>query len=65
MEFEKYVGNTVILTDWQNNTSEHFIIKNDIEKRRLEILFGKDTHYLTYNNIGQERAVVKIELKKK
>jgi hypothetical protein len=65
-EFEKYVGKTVILTDWSGSTSEHFIKKNDIKNKRLEIplnIGSKDIHYLIYDNIGKDRAVTKIELK--
>ena len=65
--YDKYVGKNVILTNW-NGLKQHVkIVKNNKEKKCLEItemLFSPGTHFLTYTNIGEGRAVTKIELKK-
>ena len=65
--YDIYVGKNVILTNW-NGLKQHVkIVKNHKERKYLEItemLFSPGTHFLTYTNIGEGRAVTKIELKK-
>ncbi len=64
--YDIYVGKNVILTNW-NGLKQHVkIVKNNKEKKCLEItemLFSPDTHFLTYANIGEGCAVTKIDIK--
>lgn len=62
--FDKYVNRNVILTNWNGLTQNVKIVKNDKEKKCLEVegipkIQGR--HYLTYSNIGKGCAVTKIE----
>mgnify|MGYP001192187117 CR=1 FL=1 len=63
--FDKYVNRNVILTNW-NGLKQHVkIVKNNKEKKCLEItemLFSPGTHFLTYENIGEGCAVTKIDI---
>ena len=62
--FDKYVNRNVILTTWNGMTQNVKVIKNDKEKKWLEVtgipkISG--IHFLTYKNIGECCAVTKIE----
>ena len=65
--YDIYVGKNVILTNW-NGLKQHVkIVKNNKEKKCLEItemLFSPGTHFLTYANIGEGCAVTKIDIVK-
>ena len=62
--FDKYVNRNVILTNW-NGLKQHVkIVKNNKEKKWLEVegipkISG--VHFLTYTNIGKGCAVTNIE----
>lgn len=62
--FDKYVNRNVILTIWNGLTQNVKIVKNDKEKKCLEVtgipkIPGK--HCLTYENIGKCCAVTNIK----
>jgi len=62
--FDKYVNRNVILTTWNGMTQNVKVVKNDKEKKWLEVtgipkISG--IHFLTYKNIGECCAVTKIE----
>jgi hypothetical protein len=62
--FDKYVNRNVILTNWDGLKQHVKIVKNNKEKKWLEVegipkIQGR--HYLTYSNIGECCAVTKIE----
>ena len=63
--YDIYVGKNVILTNW-NGLKQHVkIVKNNKEKKCLEItemLFSPGTHFLSYVNIGEGCAVTKIDI---
>ena len=63
--YDIYVGKNVILTNW-NGLKQHVkIVKNNKERKYLEItemLFSPGTHFLTYANIGEGCAVTKIDI---
>ena len=63
--FDKYVNRNVILTNW-NGLKQHVkIIKNNKEKKYLEVGTNLEcvhnVHFLTYTNIGEGCAVTNIE----
>lgn len=63
--FDKYVNRNVILTNW-NGIKQHVkILKNNKEKKYLEVdtkfKYGNSIHFLTYKNIGEGCAVTNIE----
>jgi hypothetical protein len=62
--YDIYVGKNVILTNW-NGLKQHVrIIKNNKQKKCLEVVDLNNTydiHFLTYENIGEGCAVTKIE----
>ena len=63
--FDKYVNRNVILTNWDGLKQHVKVIKNDKEKKCLEVettwKYGRATHVLTYTNIGKGCAVTNIE----
>lgn len=66
--YDKYVGKNVILTNWTGLKQHAKIVKNNKEKKCLEItdiLFSPGTHFLTYANIGDGCAVTKIDIEEK
>lgn len=63
--FDKYVNRNVILTNW-NGIKQHVkILKNNKEKKYLEVGTNLEcaynVHFLTYKNIGEGCAVTNIE----
>ena len=64
--YDIYVGKNVILTNW-NGLKQHVrIIKNNKQKKCLEVVDLNNTydiHFLTYKNIGEGCAVTKIDIK--
>ena len=63
--YDIYVGKNVILTNW-NGLKQHVrIIKNNKQKKCLEIIDLNnvyDIHFLTYANIGEGCAVTNIKI---
>ena len=63
--FDKYVNRNVILTNWDGLKQHVKILKNNKEKKCLEVETnlknGSDVHFLTYTNIGEGCAVTNIE----
>ena len=63
--YDIYVGKNVILTNW-NGLKQHVrIIKNNKQKKCLEIIDLNNTydiHFLTYENIGEGCAVTNIKI---
>lgn len=63
--YDIYVGKNVILTNW-NGLKQHVrIIKNNKQKKCLEIIDlnnAYDIHFLTYANIGEGCAVTNIKI---
>ena len=63
--YDKYVGKNVILTNWDGRTQNVKIIRNNKEKKCLEITDvskSPGTHFLIYANIGEGCAVTKIDI---
>lgn len=63
--FDIYVNRNVVLTNW-NGLKQHVkIIKNNKEKKWLEVGTNlecvNNIHFLTYENIGEGCAVTNIE----
>ena len=61
--YDKYVGRNVILTIWDGRIQNVKVIKNNKEKKWLEVKGIYDIggiHYLTYANIGEGCAVINI-----
>ncbi len=65
IQYDIYVGKNVILTNW-NGLKQHVkIVKNNKEKKYLEVAninSSNDIHFLTYKNIGLNCAVTNIEI---
>ena len=63
--FDKYVNRNVILTNWDGLKQHVKIIKNNKEKKCLEVEatwnYGSAIHVITYTNIGEGCAVTNIE----
>ena len=63
--YDIYVGKNVILTNW-NGLKQHVkIVKNNKEKKCLEVIDINNTydiHFLTYENIGEGCAVTNIDI---
>jgi hypothetical protein len=66
-QYDIYVGKNVILTNW-NGLKQHVkIVKNNKEKKYLEVAninSSNDIHFLTYKNIGSNCAITNIEIAK-
>ena len=63
--FDKYVNRNVTLTNWDGLKQHVKVVKNDKEKKCLEVeatwKYGSAIHVLTYTNIGKGCAVTKID----
>ena len=63
--YDIYVGKNVILTNWNGLKQYVRILKNNKQKKCLEIISLNNTydiHFLTYENIGEGCAVTKIDI---
>lgn len=65
-QYDIYVGKNVMLTCWNDEKSFVKVIKNNKEKKYLEvtspIAIREEIHYLTYKNIGEGCAVTDIKV---
>lgn len=63
--YDIYVGKNVILTNWNGLKQYVRILKNNKQKKCLEIISLNNTydiHFLTYENIGEGCAVTNIKI---
>ena len=62
--FDKYLNRNVILTTWDGLKQHVKVVKNNKEKKWLEVKGISEIsgiHFLTYKNIGEGCAVTNIE----
>ena len=62
-QYVHLVGKIVTFTHWGGDKKNFLIKKNDKDGRKLEVsnIDGNDFGVLIYDNIGQGRAVTRIE----